>query len=104
MKWRASNCRWLGRETATEISGKGLRGGRSARRAMQRERIQRRSVFRKDRVPGDLPCFGDQVQRRSCQCRHVQGLANRAGSFRPTGVLMDKGAATGEIQQRHATQ
>ncbi|HXN53870.1 MAG TPA: hypothetical protein VN943_18210 [Candidatus Acidoferrum sp.] len=50
-------------------------------------------------MPGDLPRFGNQIQGRSRQRRYVQRLANVAGSLRPTGVLVDKGAARGEIQQ-----
>ena len=71
---------------------------------MQRERIQRRNIFRKHGVPGDLPRFGDQIQGRSRQRRHVQRLANVAGSVRPAGVLVNENAATGEIQQSHAAQ
>ena len=81
-----------------------LSGGRGARRAMKRERIQRRSVLRKNRVPGDLPRFRDQIQGRSGQRRHVQRLANVAGSVWPAGVLVNENAATGEIQKRHAAQ
>jgi hypothetical protein len=69
---------------------------------MQRERIERRSIIGQRSVPGDLPRLGDQIQRSSRQGRHVQGLANVAGGFRPTGVLMDKSSASGEIQQRQA--
>ena len=78
-----------------------LSGGRGARRAMQRERIQRRSIFRKHGVPGDLPRFRNQIQGRGRQRRQVQRLANVAGSVRPAGVLVGKGAAD-EIQQSHA--
>jgi len=71
---------------------------------MQRERIQRRIVFRKYGVQGDLPRFRDQIQGRSRQRRHVQRLANVAGSVWPAGVLVHEDAATGEIQKRHAAQ
>ena len=71
---------------------------------MQRERIQRRIVFRKHGVPGDLPRFRNQIQGRSGQRRHVQRLANVAGSVRPAGVLVNENAATGEIQKRRAAQ
>ena len=79
-----------------------LSGGRGARRAMQRERIQRRIVFRKHGVPGDLPRFSNQIQGRGRQRRHVKRLTNMAGGLRPTGVLVGKGAAADEIQQSHA--
>jgi hypothetical protein len=69
---------------------------------MQGERIQRRNTIRQRSVPGDLLCFGDQIQRSGRQGRHVQGLANVAGSFRPTGVLMDERSASGEIQHGQA--
>ena len=55
-------------------------------------------------MPGDLPRFRNQIQRCSRQRRHVQRLANVAGSVRPAGVLVNKNAATGEIQQGHAAQ
>ena len=71
---------------------------------MQREGIQRRIVFRKHGVPGDFPHFRDQIQGRSGQRRHVQRLANVAGSVWPAGVLVNENAATGEIQKRHAAQ
>jgi len=54
-------------------------------------------------MPGDLSGLGYKSQRRSRQRRHVQRLTNMAGSLRPAGVLMDEGAASGEIQQRQAT-
>jgi hypothetical protein len=69
---------------------------------MQRERIQRRNIFRKHGVPGNLPRFRNQIQGRSRKRRHVQRLANVAGSVWPAGVLVNENAATGEIQQSHA--
>jgi len=69
---------------------------------MRREGIQRRDVFRKDCMPGDLASFVDQVQRRGRQGRNVQGLANVAGRVRPAAVLVDVRAASGEIQESHA--
>ena len=71
---------------------------------MQRERIQRRNIFRKHGVPGDLPRFRNQIQRRSRQRRHVQRLANVAGSLRATGVLVNENAASREIQESNAAQ
>jgi hypothetical protein len=68
---------------------------------MKRERIERGRIFRKNGVPGQLLRLGDQIQGRSRQRRHVQRLANVAGSVRPIGVLMER-AASGEIQQGHA--
>jgi len=81
-----------------------LSGGRGARRAMQRERIQRGRIFRKNGVPGHLPRFGDQIQGRGRQRRHVQRLAHMAGSVRPAGVLVDVRAAGGEVQQGRAAK
>ena len=53
-----------------------------------------------------IPCYVlrlcKQGERSSRQGRHVQRLANVAGSIRPNGVLVDKGAARGEIQQGSA--
>jgi hypothetical protein len=69
---------------------------------MRRERIQRRNTIRQRSVPGYLPRFGDQIQRSSRQCRHVQRLANVAGRVRPAGVLMDERSASSEIQQGQA--
>ena len=71
---------------------------------MQRERIQRRIVFRKNGVPGDLPHFRNQIQGRSRQGRHVQRLANMTGRVRPSGVLVDKDAASREVQESNAAQ
>ena len=71
---------------------------------MKRERIEWGSIFRKNSMPGDLPRFRNQIQGRSGQRRHVQRLANVAGSVWPAGVLVNKNSATGEIQQSHAAQ
>ncbi len=65
---------------------------------MQRKRIERLNIVGKNSVPSDLPRFGDQIQGRGGQRRHVQRLANVAGSARPTGVLVDVCAASSEIQ------
>jgi hypothetical protein len=69
---------------------------------MRCERIQRKNTIRQRSVPGDLPRFRDQIQGRSRQRRHVQGLANVAGSVRSAGVMVDERTASGEIQQGHA--
>ena len=69
---------------------------------MKRKRIKRSSILRKNSVPGDLPSLGDQIQRRGRQRRHVERLANVAGSVRTTSVLVDERPAGGEIQQGHA--
>jgi hypothetical protein len=69
---------------------------------MQGESIKRRNVFRKNRVPRDLPILRDQIQRRSRQGGHMQRLANMAGSFRTTIMLVGEGAAGSKIKQRQA--
>lgn len=71
---------------------------------MRRKGIQRRNVFKKNCVPCDLATFVDQVQRRGCQRRNVQGLANVTRRVRSAGMLVDEDAATGEIQQSNAAQ
>jgi len=69
---------------------------------MQGESIKRRNVFGKNRVPCDLPILRDQIQRRRRQSGHMQRLANMAGSFRTTIVLVGEGAAGSKIKQREA--
>ena len=69
---------------------------------MQGEGIKRRNVFRKNRVPRDLPILRDQIQRRRRQGGHMQRLANMAGSFRTTIMLVGKGAAGSKIKQCEA--
>ena len=69
---------------------------------MQRKGIERRNIVRQDSMPRDLPRFRDQIEIRGRQRRHVQRLANVAGSVRAAGVLMDKRAASREIQQGNA--
>jgi len=71
---------------------------------MQRKGIERRNIVRQCSVPGDLPRFRDQSKSRRRQCRHMQRLANVASGVRAAGVLMDKGATSREIEQRHAPQ
>ena len=55
-------------------------------------------------MPRDLLRFGNQVQARSGQGGHVQRLANVASCLRPVGMVMEKRAACGQVEQRHATQ
>jgi len=69
---------------------------------MQRESISRGNIFQKNRMPSDLVGLRDQIYRRNRQGRHMQRLADMAGSFRGTIVLVGEGAASSEIQQRHA--
>jgi hypothetical protein len=64
---------------------------------MQRKGIERRHIVRQSSVPRDLPRFRDQIKSRGRQRRHVQRLANMAGSVWAAGVLMDKCAASSEI-------
>jgi hypothetical protein len=64
---------------------------------MQRKGIERRNIVRQDSMPRDLPRFGYQIKSRRRQSRHVQRLANMAGSVRAAGVLMDESAASSEI-------
>ena len=70
---------------------------------MQRESISRGNIFQKNRMPSDLVGLRDQIYRRNRQGRHMQRLANMAGSFRGTVVLVGEGAASSEIQQGQAT-
>ena len=69
---------------------------------MKRESFKRGNIFRKNRMPSDLTGLRDQIYRRNRQGRRMQRLANMAGSFRGTVVLVGEGAASSEIQQRHA--
>ena len=69
---------------------------------MQRKGIKRRNIVRQNRVPRHLPRFRDQIESRGRQRRHMQRLANMAGSVRAAGVLMYESAASSEIQQRNA--
>jgi hypothetical protein len=48
-----------------------LGGRRAARGAMQRKGIERRNIVRQRSMPGDLPCFRDQIQSRGCQRGHM---------------------------------
>ena len=53
-------------------------------------------------MPTDLAGLRNQIYRRNRQGRRMQRLANMAGSFRGTIVLVGEGAAGSEIQQRNA--
>lgn len=55
-------------------------------------------------MPGDLPGFRNQIQRRDRQRRDVQRLANVAGSVRTAIVLVGEGAASSEIEQCYAAK
>jgi hypothetical protein len=69
---------------------------------MQSERILRCGAIRQRGVPPNFPSLRNEVQRSRGQRWHVQRLANVAGRVRPAGVMMQKGAASREIQQGHA--
>ena len=55
-------------------------------------------------MPRDLPRFRAEIEIRSRQGRHVQRLTDRANAVRCTAVLVNKYAATGEIEQRNTAQ
>ena len=69
---------------------------------MRRESIKRGNIFRKNRMPTHLAGLRNQIYRCNRQGRRMQRLANVAGSFRGTVVLVGEGAAASEIQQRNA--
>jgi hypothetical protein len=71
---------------------------------VERKRIDWRGVQGHRRKPGNR--FRGYKYCEPCrrQSRHVQGLAYVAGCFRATGVRVQQGAATSEIQQRGAGQ
>ncbi len=69
---------------------------------MERKGIKRGNIFQNNRVPSDLPGLRNQIYRRNRQGRHMQRLADMAGSCRGTVVLVGEGAASSEIQQRQA--
>jgi len=81
-----------------------LRGGRGAPGAMQGKRIARIRVQRERRIPGNQLRGADEIERRCCQRRKVQRLANVTCLVRPLRVLMKETAACREIQQRSAGQ
>jgi hypothetical protein len=55
-------------------------------------------------MPCDLLRLRNQVQTCSRQGGHVQRLANVASRLRPIRVVVEKRAARGKVEQRHATQ
>ena len=71
---------------------------------MQSERILRRGAIRQGGMPRNFPCFRNEIKRSRGQRRHVQRLANVASGIRAAAVVMQNGAASREIQQRHAAQ
>ena len=87
-----------------QISGRCLRGGRGARRAVKRKRIQRRNAIWRCGMPRNFLRFGNEVERRRGQRRHMQRLANVASGIRSAGVMMQNRAASREIQQREAAE
>ena len=76
---------------------------RRASGAMQREGIARRHVLRQRRKPGDNLKRAGKIQPGSRQRRHVQRLADMAGRIGPIRMLVEKGAARGEIKQRRTS-
>lgn len=70
---------------------------------MESKGIRWGSVLRERGVPCNLLRLGDQIERGSSQRGHVQRLANVAGRLVPVGVAVER-RASGEVQQRHATQ
>jgi len=71
---------------------------------VQSEGILWRRISRESGVPRNFPRLRDEVERSRGQRRHVQRLANVASGIRAAAVVMQNGAASREIQQRHAAQ
>ena len=69
---------------------------------MRRESIKRGNIFRKNRMPTDLAGLRNQIYRCNRQGRRMQRLANVAGCFRTTIVLMSEGATSSKIKQYQA--
>jgi hypothetical protein len=69
---------------------------------MRRKGIQRGGDCGRRSLPRNLLPLWEQVNRSSRQGRHVQSVADRANALRSACVLVDKDAATGEIQQSNA--
>ena len=86
------------------MTGMGLNGGRGARGAMLGHRIQRSRTFREDWAGGDVPDFVEKIDASGGECGDMDRLAEMASSIRVGGMLMEKGAARGEIQQGHDGQ
>jgi hypothetical protein len=71
---------------------------------MQRNGIRWDRVFWEGRMPCDLLRLRNQVEAGSGQGGHVQRLANVASRLRPIRMVVEKRAARGKVEQRHATQ
>jgi hypothetical protein len=71
---------------------------------MERKGIQLGDMPGQHRVPGNLLSVRNQVQAGGCQGGHVQRLANVASRLRPIRMVVEKRAARGKVEQRHATQ
>ncbi len=71
---------------------------------MQREGIAWRGALRQRRKPRDHLRRADEIQPRSRQRRHVQRLADMAGSVGPIRMLVEERTARSEIEQRGASQ
>ena len=71
---------------------------------MQSERILWRGVIRQSGMRRNFPRFGNEVERRRGQRRHMQRLANVASGIRAAGVMMQNRATSREVQQREAAQ
>jgi hypothetical protein len=70
---------------------------------MERKGVRLSDMPRQYRVPGNLLSVGNQVQTGGRQGWHVQRLANVTSRLRPTRVVVEKRAASGQVQQRYAT-
>jgi hypothetical protein len=71
---------------------------------MQRKGIAWRCVLRQRTIPGYDLRLADEIQTRSRQRRHVQRLADMAGSVGPIRMLVEERTARSEIEQRGASQ
>ena len=71
---------------------------------MQGEKIAWGGVLRQRRKPRDHLRRADEIQQRSRQRRHVQRLADMAGSVGPIRMLVEERAARCKIEQRSASQ
>lgn len=71
---------------------------------MKRKGIRLSEVLRQNRVPGNLLRVRNQVYAVGGQGGHVQRLANVASCLRPIRMVVEKRAARGKVQQRHAAQ
>src|SRR6266478_2828870 len=85
------------RGNTLQARGKELNSRRRASGAMQREEIACRHVLRQRRIPGDDLRCAAEVQPCSRQRRHMQRLADMAGSIGPIRVLVEERTARGEV-------